>query len=100
MRKKQKKNLQQRINKRQQLQQIGQAISPNAETLTSGTISLPAAPTPLALPADTHLIKEVRRTLLSFLLIAVILVVVVVIDRRSPYLLNFGDRLFNFLRLN
>ena len=66
----------------------------------TGVAALPAAPTALALPADTHLAKEVRRTLLSFLLIAVILVVVVVVDRRSPYLLTFGARLFSFFRLN
>lgn len=101
MSKKQKKNLQQLIAKRQQLQQVSQSASPTSPSLPSqdGSIALPAPVSLPALNADNHIAKEVRRTVISFVFILLLLVVAVIIDRQTPYLSQFGDRLFHFLRL-
>lgn len=101
MAKKQKKNLQKLVQKRQQLQQVSQSVDSTSTVAVSpaGTIALPAPVTLPALPADNHLIKEVSRTLLSFVFIALLLTIAVIIDHKTAFFSNLGDRLFTFLRL-
>lgn len=100
MAKKQKKNLQRLVAKRQQLHQLNQEEALGTAATATASVAAIAAPAIMpALPADTHLIKEVKRTAISFAIISLVLVAAVLIDRQTPFLATFGDRLYTFLRL-
>lgn len=49
---------------------------------------------------DSHIGREILRTLISLMIVAVLLVAAVIVDRHTHYLTNFGAWLFKALRLN
>lgn len=100
MGKKQKKNLQKILAKRQQLQQLG---------ATNTLEQLPEPATPqralegdkpvAALEAPSHK-RELLRTLVSIAIITVLFVGVVLYDRQRNDLQDLGNWLYSELRLN
>ena len=102
MGKKKKQNLQKLIAKKQQLQQIAQgAVVSFEEKAKTEPYQIPEA----AVAAVTTYQPKVAgdralgKTAISIVIIAVLLVVAVIFDRRSPYLNQFSDWLYNALRL-
>lgn len=102
MAKKGKRNIKALLAKRAELQAINQKTTlsiPGAPTKPVAAIAeLPEAPTLVALPAAQSG-REIWRTLLATVIIAVLLAGVVISDRQSPYLGQLGDSVYRVLRL-
>lgn len=107
MSKKKKQNLQRLIAKKQQLQQVAQGAAVSfketpvivpAPKVEEEIITLPNHPvtTPLMTMGAG---RELKKTTLSIVLIALLLIAAVVFDRKTPYLNHFGDWLYRALRL-
>jgi len=103
MAKKHRKTLQQKLKKRQQLEQLtaSATTAPTAEAATTELVTeLPlAADAPVLASKDNHLKHEVTHTLVSFVFIVALLVGAVILDHRTPYLGELGSWLYQNLRL-
>lgn len=111
MAKKQKRNLQKLIVKKQQLQQVGRInqnkvvsyeAAPTAMMTNNNEVT--AVATMTAEPIVNHFNtagtgRELRKTAISIILIAILLSAAVVVDHRTPYLTHFGDWLYRSLKL-
>jgi len=108
---KKKKNKLNKILKQRQLQQL--ATSREIEPLPTVSVAQPAtifqppstvSPstnfTSVAAVPDNRFGREILRTLISLLIVAILLVIAVIIDRRTSYFTNFSNWLFYTLRLN
>lgn len=103
MSKKHKRNLQVLLKKRQQLQYLNQSSTEPLVALPQpiANLNLPKTVTVPALPEKSRSTnREVTKTLLSFAAILVLLAVAVIIDRKTPFLTEFGNWLYSALRLN
>jgi len=104
MAKKNKKNIQKLLAKKRQIQQLGSKSVlpelPNHLTSEPTPTALPVTKTtPILLGENTHL-KELKRTIISILVIALLLAAVVIFDQNNNLLDQFGNQLYNGLRLN
>lgn len=105
MAKKHQRNLQQLLKKRQQFQNLNRLPTQPTPTALPGqpsTVIVPEQPKVAALeaPRSAFAGREVSKTLLSFVVILALLIVVVVIDRKAPFLNQWGEYLYQALRLN
>lgn len=102
MSKKNRQNLQKLIAKKQQLQQIAQgAIVSFSESTVLEQYEKPAAtvlPTAVS-QSKTTSDRALGKTAVSIVVIAGLLVAAVIFDNKSPYLNQFGDWMYNALRL-
>jgi len=102
MAKKKKQNLQKLIAKKQQLQQVAQgavvSFSENSQIENFQKPEVAVTQTTTYQPKATR-DRALRKTALSIVIIAVLLVAAVIFDKKSPYLNQFGDWIYNALRL-
>lgn len=102
MSKKKKQNLQKLIAKRQQLQQVAQgavlSFSENSQIETFQKPEVTVTQTTTYQPKATR-DRALRKTAVSIVIIAVLLIVAVIVDKKSPYLNQFGDWIYSTLRL-
>jgi len=106
MAKKQKRNLQKLITKKQQIQQLTQgpviSFTASAEPSYVGeqvmTAAQPNRPSQSATVAAGPG-RELRKTAISIVLIALLLTLAVITDHKTPYFNHFGDWLYRTLRL-
>ncbi len=103
MPKKSKRNIKALLAKRAELQSLNQksALSiPGAPSASRpATAELPEPLPPTALLPDTSTRTEMRRSLISTVIIALLLAAVVISDRQSPYLNQLGDQIYDLSRL-
>lgn len=100
MAKKSKKNLQKILAKRQQLEQLSTtSLTPALPEEPKKATQLPTEKSVAALPAYSHN-RELIRTGISILIIAVLLVGVIIFDRQRDDLNTFGNWLYSTLRLD
>ena len=113
MSKKNKKNLQQLLEKRRALQQIGSVstISPKKNEPVS-TVRKIIAPVQTTTTVDStvealveqpkvpnHHSREIFRTLVSVLIITIVLIGAIILDKRSDVFTTFGNWLYSSLKL-
>lgn len=102
MAKKNKRNIQALIAKRAALQSLNQkplvAIPGAPKSPPRLELAASEAAPVAALPAYKPG-REIWHTLLATAVIAVVLTALIVIDRRSPYLTEFGDTIYRALEL-
>lgn len=103
MAKKQHKNLQERLEKRQRLQQIVAQSGDYTAVLVDKPVvaaadAVKAAPA-IAVQGESHS-KEIRHTLVSLVIIAILLVASVYADHHTSYFATFGNWLYTSLKLS
>lgn len=104
MAKKNKKNIQKLLAKKRQIQQLSsKAPAPELVDHSTKEPAIAALPvekvSPALLTENTH-IKELKRTVVSIIIIALILTAIVIFDKNNNLLDQFGNQLYNSLRLN
>jgi len=107
MAKKQKRNLQKLIAKKQQLTQVIQGATISFEetpVIIPAQKVRPAIAAQSTQPATHPLVttgagRELRKTAVSIVLIALILTAAIIFDHKTPYFSHFGDWLYKTLRL-
>lgn len=102
MAKKKKQNLQQLIAKKQKLQQVTQgaviSFEPQTEIVSAPKTEAAIVTEELQATPNTSG-RELKKTAVSIVLIAVLLVAAVIVDKKLPYFSEFGNWLYRALRL-
>lgn len=96
---KKKKNRLNKLLKAQQLERLNASKEPDSSSLMTSVRVVEAAPN--SQQADTNIFvkAEITRTVVSLAIVGLLLVVAVIIDRRSDIFSQFGNWLYQALRL-